>query len=64
MKITEIIMYGAALVAVLPYRHSSGTYLLGQHGGFNVKILSLIDAAYFTVATMSTPWVTATYTRC
>ena len=53
MKITEIIMYGAALVAVLVFG-IAGTYLLGQHGGFNVKILSLIDAAYFTVATMST----------
>jgi len=53
MKLSAIIIYGAALLFALIFG-ILGTYTLGQHGGFNVKIFSLLDAAYFTVVTMST----------
>jgi voltage-gated potassium channel len=53
MKVTAILIYGVALISVLIFG-VAGTYLLGQHGGFNVKVSSMLDAAYFTVVTMST----------
>jgi len=53
MRITEVITYSAAVMAVLAFG-IIGTYLIGQSGGFNVKINSLLDAVYFTVVTVST----------
>jgi voltage-gated potassium channel len=31
-----------------------GTYIIGSHGGFNVKVNNLLDATYFTIVTLST----------
>ncbi len=53
MRLTEIIIYVSAIMLVLIFG-IAGTYILGQHGGFNVKISNLLDAAYFTIVTMST----------
>lgn len=50
---TETIIYVVAVLVVVLYG-IAGTYYLGQNGGFNVPITSLIEAAYFTIATVST----------
>ncbi|MDE1768073.1 MAG: NAD-binding protein [Candidatus Micrarchaeota archaeon] len=52
-SLTEIAAYVSALLTVLIFG-IVGTYILGQHGGFNVRINSILDAAYFTIVTMST----------
>lgn len=53
MKSSEIIVYIVAVAAVLTFG-IIGTYVIGQHHGFNVPINNLLDAAYFTIVTMST----------
>ncbi len=53
MKIREMIAYLIAILAVLAFG-IIGTYYLGQRGGFNVRINSLLDATYFTLVTLST----------
>lgn len=53
MKLTEIVIYATVIILVLAFG-IAGTYIIGQHGGFNVKINTLLDAAYFTIVTMST----------
>lgn len=53
MRLDKLITYVIAILAVLIFG-IAGTYILGQNGGFNVKITSLLDAAYFTIVTMST----------
>jgi voltage-gated potassium channel len=50
---TETIAYVVALIIVIIYG-ITGTYVLGQRGGFNVPAMSIGDAVYFTVATIST----------
>lgn len=50
---SEIMIYVTALIVVMLFG-IVGTYIIGQHGGFNVKINSLLDATYFTVVTLST----------
>jgi voltage-gated potassium channel len=52
MKKSEILAYSIALLSVLAFG-VIGTYVLGHRGGFNVPI-TLIDAFYFTFATIST----------
>jgi voltage-gated potassium channel len=52
-KITELMVYATALITILLFG-IIGTYVIGQHGGFNVKINNLLDATYFTVVTLST----------
>ena len=53
MKLMGIMIYLISLLAVLVFG-IMGTYVLGQHGGFDVKITGWVDAAYFTVVTVST----------
>ncbi len=53
MKLMEVMIYLISLLAVLAFG-ILGTYVLGQHGGFNVRITGWVDAAYFTVVTIST----------
>ncbi len=52
MRLTEVIIYAASILFVLAFG-VGGTYVIGQHGGFNIKP-SIVDAAYFTIVTMST----------
>ncbi len=50
----KIIMYIIAIVFIFTFG-ATGTYILGHYGnGFNIKIKGPIDAAYFTVITLST----------
>ncbi len=54
MKIgIEHIAYVIAIVAVFTFG-VVGTYLIGNGGGFNIKSMSPLAAAYFTIVTMST----------
>ncbi|HUY70073.1 MAG TPA: NAD-binding protein [Candidatus Baltobacteraceae bacterium] len=50
---TKMIVYAIAVAAVLSFG-ITGTYLLGQRGDFNVHIGTVVDALYFTVATVTT----------
>ncbi len=52
MQLMEITIYALSIILLLAFG-IGGTYVLGQHGGFNIKI-SPLDAAYFTVVTMAT----------
>src|SRR5271166_2237044 len=52
-RITELMVYLSVLIIVLLFG-IIGTYIIGQHGGFNVKINNLLDATYFTIVTLST----------
>jgi voltage-gated potassium channel len=52
MKRTEIIIYIFVIILLLAFG-VAGTYTLGQRGGFNTSI-SLLDAAFFTIVTIST----------
>lgn len=52
-RITELTVYALALLTILLFG-IAGTYIIGQHGGFNVKINNLLDATYFTIVTLST----------
>lgn len=52
-RITELSVYAAALITIILFG-IIGTFIIGQNGGFNVKINSLLDAAYFTIVTLST----------
>lgn len=47
------IAYGAAIAAVFIFG-IVGTFIIAQGGGFSMKNMSLLDAAYFTIVTMST----------
>ncbi len=54
MHITrQTAFYVLAITAVLLYG-TTGAYILGQSGNFNVKVSSLNQAVYFTVVTIST----------
>ena len=46
-------IYIGAIIAVF-VMGVVGTYLISQYGGFNIKNMSIVDAAYFTIVTMST----------
>ncbi len=52
-RITELTVYATALITVILFG-IIGTFIIGQSGGFNVKINSLLDATYFTIVTLST----------
>lgn len=52
-RITGMMVYFAALIVVILFG-VVGTYIIGSHGGFNVRINNLLDATYFTVITLST----------
>ncbi len=52
-RIRELTVYIVALITILLFG-IVGTFYIGSHGGFNVHISSLIDAAYFTIVTLST----------
>ena len=52
-RITELTVYATALITVILFG-IIGTFIIGQNGGFNVKINSLLDATYFTIVTLST----------
>lgn len=50
----RVIIY-ISLIAIVFVGGISGTYIIGHYeNGFNIPINSLLDAAYFTVATVST----------
>ncbi|MDE1810921.1 MAG: NAD-binding protein [Candidatus Micrarchaeota archaeon] len=54
MRITpKMLAYGIAIAALLTFG-ATGTYILGQNGGFNVHIGTALDALYFTVTTITT----------
>lgn len=46
-------VYLGAMLAVF-FFGIAGTYIISQSGGFSVSNMSLFDAAYFTIVTMST----------
>ena len=52
-RISEMAAYILASLAILTFG-ILGTYVLGQHGGFNVPINSFLNATYFTVITLTT----------
>ncbi|MDE1833282.1 MAG: NAD-binding protein [Candidatus Micrarchaeota archaeon] len=54
MRISTKLMAYAIAVALLMAYGVSGTYILGQRGDFNVHVGSLVQALYFTVATITT----------
>lgn len=47
------ILYFGAIIAVFLFG-IFGTYIISRAGGFSVKDMSFVDAAYFTIVTMST----------